>query len=253
MRYSFPRKRMILALHRWLGGISALFLVSLALTGLALNHTERLGLDRVQLDAGWLLQRYNMESGKDIISYRVDETTMLSRMGESLFINAVPLGRAGEPVGVLSGEDILVVATAKSLFLLTPDAELVETMDTTALPFEGIQFLGRDGGGQPLVVAEGQAWLPDAAWLEFTPQSGPFSVLPLEPATLPPDLQAELLRQHRGEGVSLYRVLLDLHSGRLFGWGGRTLMDLSAVAILILVGTGLSAWVRRSRVVRRER
>ena len=60
MSLQLPRKRTILAWHRWLGLASALFLLSLSITGLALNHTEFLKLDQVQVKNSFLLKRYGI-------------------------------------------------------------------------------------------------------------------------------------------------------------------------------------------------
>jgi hypothetical protein len=64
-----PRKRAILALHRWLGLVSALFLVILALTGLLLNHAAPLGLYDIKVKSGFLLGQYDMLGKGDIRSW----------------------------------------------------------------------------------------------------------------------------------------------------------------------------------------
>jgi uncharacterized iron-regulated membrane protein len=89
--------------------------------------------------------------------------------------------------------------------------------------------------------------LPDADWINFQEYSGAYQVEPLAAIALPTEELDALLTAFQGAGVPLYRVLLDLHSGRLFGWGGRTLMDLSALAILLLISSGISGWLRKSR------
>ena len=49
-----------------------------------------------------------------------------------------------------------------------------------------------------------------------------------------------------GEGIPFDRILHDLHSGRFFGALGPWLMDVTGIALLWLVGTGLyNAWRRR--------
>ena len=51
----------------------------------------------------------------------------------------------------------------------------------------------------------------------------------------------------RGKGVTVERVLLDLHSGRLFGRAGPLLMDLVAVFLIVLSLSGLVMYKVRSR------
>jgi uncharacterized iron-regulated membrane protein len=49
----------------------------------------------------------------------------------------------------------------------------------------------------------------------------------------------------RGTGLSLERVLLDLHSGRILGEAGVWLVDAAALLFLLLAGSGVWLWGRR--------
>ena len=246
MKLALPRKRTILVVHRWLGVVSALFLVSLSLTGLALNHTERLGLNNIRIKNGLILARYGMVAGSDITSIRIHQADTISHLDGELFYNAEPLARGSIPVGVHEGEAFSVVATTESLIYLTVEGELIERMEVLQLPFDEIRFVAAGPTGEGVLVTDSGQWSADADWIEFTPYAGSFTVNPPQPANLDKALRDAILEQHQGNGLSLYRVLLDLHSGRLFGWGGRTAMDLTAVAILLLVSSGIAGWLRKS-------
>lgn len=247
MRGWLPRKRLILAVHRWLGLLSAVFLVVLALTGLALNHSERLGLNQVTIDNRLILKRYGMTQAADITAFRIHDNDTLVHIDNRILLNGEPLAESGLPVGIYQGDAFSVVASADQLIYLNSDGELVELLPVTQLPFSRLLHLGTGDSGAPvLVAAEGQ-WQPDPDWLEFRPYTGPYTVDSLVSIDLNESARQELLEAYQGSGPSLYRVLLDLHSGRLFGWGGRTAMDLAALAILLLVSSGISGWLRQSR------
>ena len=64
---------------------------------------------------------------------------------------------------------------------------------------------------------------------------------------LPPDLRDSIAASWRGDGVSLERLLLDLHAGRFLGGARAALMDALGVAILLLVVTGLLSVLRARR------
>lgn len=51
----------------------------------------------------------------------------------------------------------------------------------------------------------------------------------------------------RPPSIPLSRLLLDVHTGRFFNVGGAVVMDLAAVALLLLVGSGIYNWVKRKR------
>ncbi len=60
-------------------------------------------------------------------------------------------------------------------------------------------------------------------------------------------LQQAITRVYRGEGLSLERLLLDLHSGRIFGSIGVLVYDLLALALGFLSISGLVLWFRSRR------
>ena len=247
MSLQLPRKRTILAWHRWLGIASALFLLSLSITGLALNHTEFLKLDQVQIKSSFILDRYGMANGASIQAYRINESDTLAHLDGQLFYNAVPLTSGSQPLGIITGVPISVIATDTQLIYLTTDGELIETIQSSQLPYTTLTAVGTTIDQRPVLISADGNWTPDADWLEFDRYQAAYNVNPLAMIELSEADTNALLESFQGGGVSLYRVLLDLHSGRLFGWGGRTAMDLSAIAIILLITSGIGGWLRKSR------
>ena len=66
-----------------------------------------------------------------------------------------------------------------------------------------------------------------------------------EPQVLPEAISKAISQAYLGEGLPLERILLDLHSGRLFGKIGVYVMDSAAVLMIVLTVTGLLIWIRR--------
>lgn len=247
MSLQLPRKRTFLAWHRWLGFVATLFLIVLSLTGLALNHTERLQLDQITLRSDWVLQRYGMSGGQALLSYSLNTGDTLSYLDGQIFYNQSPVAGSGPIIGIEQKNNFLVVAASDQLLYLTPEGELIESLSVGQLPFASIQALGSNSEGRSILLADNGTWSTDADWLEFESYTGSYQISPMHTVELSPEQRDRLLSAFQGEGISLYRVLLDLHSGRLFGWGGRTVMDLTAVAILLLITSGLFGYFRKSR------
>jgi len=67
----------------------------------------------------------------------------------------------------------------------------------------------------------------------------------IKPQSPPLNLQQALITQVSEQIIPVERLLLDLHSGRLFGIWGVYFMDLIAILILILAATGLFMWLQR--------
>lgn len=247
MNWQLPRKRTILAWHRWLGIVSALFLLSLAITGLALNHTELLKLDRIPIQHPFFLERYGMADTGTVQAYHIHASDILVHLDGQLFYNDRALASASQPLGIIEGESISVVATATKLIYLSPQGDCIEIIDNHQLPYRTLTAVGTTLDQRPLLISPQGNWTPeDGYWVEFDAYNASYEVATLE-AIAPNDSAVQTwLNNFQGSGVSLYRVLLDLHSGRLFGWGGRTVMDLTAVAIILLISSGISAWLRPS-------
>ena len=96
--------------------------------------------------------------------------------------------------------------------------------------------------------------------LRFDLEHGATSAVPKEAmiewaraASQPAALAATLAEVYRGSGVSYERVLLDLHSGRLFGRGGEFVVDAAALCLLSLALTGSYMFFKFKRGNQRPR
>ena len=63
--------------------------------------------------------------------------------------------------------------------------------------------------------------------------------------TVPLHIVQAVSRSYRGEGVTLEKLLLDIHTGRVLGPAGAYITDLAALAILLLSASGIYNWWRR--------
>ena len=67
-------KRAFLIRWHWrIGTIAAIFLLIIALTGLALNHAHLLGLNHIHIDANWVMKLYNMDLPPDVAPEMAEE------------------------------------------------------------------------------------------------------------------------------------------------------------------------------------
>ena len=56
-----------------------------------------------------------------------------------------------------------------------------------------------------------------------------------------------LRAQYRGRGLTVERVLADVHSGRIFARAGTLIMDAVAVFMIVLSLSGFVLWIQHSR------
>lgn len=57
----------------------------------------------------------------------------------------------------------------------------------------------------------------------------------------------EVAAEFRPPSVPLSRVMLDLHTGKFFGLSGTVVTDIAAIALLLLVVSGVYNWIKRKK------
>ena len=238
--------------HRHMGIISALFVILLSGTGLVLNHTEDLALDSRHVQSVLLLDWYGIKAPESMPGYRVGSST-ISEVGTQIYWGTTPVSRLSPPlVGAVVAHDMIIIGAGGQLVLFTPDGELIERLDEASGTPAGIQSLGINAGGNLVVgTARGilQADSSILKWRESTDVPISWSV-PVQPA---PELHTALQQAYRGTGLTLERVLLDIHTGRILGSRGIYLVDAAALLFLVLAVSGVWLWARHQSSARKHR
>jgi len=235
--------------HRYIGLSAALFVLILAVTGLLLNHTERLAFDSRHVQNNWLLDWYGIEAPASYTTYALGSEDHITLFGRHLYHNLHEIeGDHEQLIGALRVGDLLVVAVDREILLLMGNGELVERLGGSEGVPSGMRRLGLDRE-DALVVEGGHAYYqPDADFIRWQHWEGdPDTVTWVQSDTLPDRLYASLVEHYRGEVLPVERVLLDLHSGRIFGRHGYLVMDIAALLLIALAISGSLIWLRRRR------
>ncbi len=245
------RLRVFGALHRVAGLSAVLFLVLLAVSGVAINHDEALRLDERFVSAGWLLDWYGIETPREIASVTTGDT-WISQIGDRIYVNARELpGRYGELAGAVATPDAIAIGAGSAILLVATNGDLIEALGAEhGVPHE-LRAIGV-ANGQVVVRSRQGTWTTDrdfGAWREAPGVVATWSAR----AALPPDVQARVIDAWRGTGLPVSRVLADLHSGRLFGRAGVYFMDIVALVVVMLAASGVWLWWLRRRENARKR
>jgi hypothetical protein len=234
--------------HRYVGLTAALFVILLASSGIALNHTEDLALDHRHVQSRWLLDWYGIQAPDSALSATTTHGS-LTLLGTKLYFNAQPLdGEFRTFYSVVAKDGLLVAAVDHDLLLLTAQGEYVERLSKDDGAPGEIENLGLDTQGQLIAATETGLYRADAQLLDWQPWMGmPESIAWNTPQPLTGTALARLQVDFLGRILPWERVLLDLHSGRLFGTPGPWLMDAAAMLMLFLAGSGVAIWSKRKR------
>lgn len=236
--------RLVRRWHARVGMVALLFLLFLVLSGLVLNHGDTLGLDAVEIRQPWLMNWYGLKAVIPAGGYPAGDGFLAWGGGKWALSGRVVATKAANPVGAVEVGGIDYVATRSGLYLYRPDGRLVDKVENRSLPGLPVARLGKAGERVVLDTAEGAFASRDGVeWEKADASSAAWSEL----RPIPPEEKQKLV-EALAPGLPLQRVLLDLHSGRIFGRYGPWVVDLLACSLL---GLGLSGLWMYWRAIRR--
>jgi hypothetical protein len=229
--------------HRKVGITAAFFVMLLVVTGLLLNHTDKLNLQNIFVQSDKLLEWYHIQPEGQIKGFRVDQH-WLSQIDGRLYFDQMELADHIEDLhGAVLVSDGFVIALDGSLLILTQSGELVERLSGIEGVPAGIKSIGLSSGGDIVIKAAHGDYTADLDATEWQEQEG-LVVNWSVPDEVPEKLSEQLLTLYRGKGLPLERVILDIHSGRILGQAGVLLVDFMAVLFLLLAMSGVWMWLK---------
>ena len=234
------RLRLIRTLRRWharIGFAALIFFVLIAVTGVALNHGTALGLDSRQVHSKWLARWYGIRQEQPRQAYRTASHLLVAANGRWLLDGSAVGEKMPHPLGLVEIGDLIVVGGESSLHVYRADRALVDRIDGYALPRVPLKAIGAGEG--ELVVQTAAGLFSSADVLSWRP--GAPKVVAWSTPTPLAAADREAYAQRLAPGISLQRVLLDLHSGRFLGSLGPALFDLAAIILSLLALSG--AWM----------
>ena len=156
-------------------------------------------------------------------------------------------------VGAIASGDWLIAAGSKELLLLNTEGKLVERIAWQQAGDADINTIGLMPNGAIVVSSMQQSWSSDTDLLNWRQLDASAEKPDWSSSTLAPETIQQAIGQHyRGDNLSLERLLLDAHSGRIFGTIGILVYDLLALAVGFLALSGMLLWLRGKRNGKRK-
>ena len=233
------RRRVNLLLHRWhrrIGLTVSVFLIWMAISGWLLNHTGSFDLAHRHLTGDFIAAHYGIRSEIPTEAFIAGKHWLAVGDGTAVLDGKKIAARFSQPRGMVAKDNMLFVADAVDLALLDSGGDLI---DKVSAPF-AIERIGSGCDGVVIANAEKQLATKDGTifWncVDTVQWAREEKLTAAKRAELAP-----LLRS----GVTLERILLDLHSGRFFGAWGPYFVDAIGFGMIALAFSGVWLFIRQ--------
>lgn len=242
--------------HRKLGIIAAFFIIFLSISGVALNHTTTLSLAHQAIKNTWLLDHYGIASPNDIRFYQ-HNTHSIQVTNNHLWLNEKLLLESADTVIaatlIASAEkpniQLVLVASRDHIYLFNQQGDLIDQIDEALGLPQNIEALSVEG--QNIVIRTPSGYHQSTTdFLQW--QAVNFIVEPnwIKPTKVSAKAAAKAALAYRSQFLTLERIILDAHSGRILGLFGVLFMDAVAILLILLSISGVYMWIRHARAKR---
>lgn len=230
--------RSLIKYHRWMGIFTAFFIIILALTGVLLQHTDTFGFSKTHLRQAWLLSWYNSPTA-EIHSIEINNHHVV-QVDQNLLLDQNVIGKSNGKLwgSAIQNNDTILIGSGTSLFWLTLSGELIDILN---VPVKNP--MGLSSTNTQFTLKSLNGWLAADEGVEH------WFDIPTVDSALPeivePSIDELILPDTLPIGISVERLLQDLHSGRFFGIIGVIIMDLASLALVLLAISGCWVWIKK--------
>ena len=234
-------------IHRSIGIGCFIFSLIFVITGLTIQHTSGFGLDRRYISSSLASFLYNTTI-QETMNYQSDNR-WFSHAATFFYIDGLPVPyiELNNLQGVVETEAYIWVVGDNKLWLLSKQGEIIEELSiVNGLPTIA-KKIGRDREGSVILGGLAGNWVVDENLRDWQVYHGDRITwaTPVNSLEVPMHLKEAVLAHANNHLINWQRVLLDFHSGRLFGNVGIIIADIAALLLLFLSATGVFLWIRR--------
>ncbi len=237
--------------HRKLGIIAAFFLIFLSLSGIALNHTETLSLAHSPIKNPWLLDHYGIAPPNDVRFYVNNNllvTDNLVWLDDKLLFESATKIIAIAAV-TISEQQVFAVVSVDLLSFYNQEGELIDQLGEES---------GFPVGANAVAIIENVLVIKSTTgtfqynseqllWQNFHSLIKPNWITD---NTASEQIISAAKLNYRAQFLTLERIVLDAHSGRILGLFGVLFMDAVAILLILLSISGIYIWLRYARAKR---
>lgn len=242
-------KKTVNKIHRLSGIVVFVFLIHLSVTGIFLNHTEDLSLNKTFIKSSWLMKHYNLTPPAITQSFTVNNQLIL-KVGEQIFLESSPVFNTKSSLkGVVQNNQMTIVALESELIFFTNSGELIEKIGGSAGVPTNIVRLGKNIN-EIYIQADDDYLFFDETQLTFTKVNSEDvnnKIVWSASGNISSEAKQFVNQYYFGKGISVEQFFLDLHNGNIVKHLGKWILDIIGLLLLALSISGFWIWMKRKR------
>jgi hypothetical protein len=230
--------------HKRIGLFAFVFMGWLGFSGFLINQSADWGYDTRPITASWVMSLYGLHPEPPTKGFSAGGH-WLAEAQDATMLDGKPLKtrishQLGLAVAGTADKPLLFIAEPERVIVLSPNGDLVDEMSGYTLPAPQVRRIGSIAGNPSKVVIQDlDAYVTsDGLGWEKLPVNSPVEWA--APVDLP-EAQRNAAMPFSLPSVTLEHVLVDAHSGRIFGAGGAWLINFVGLASMALSITGI--WI----------
>ena len=242
--------------HKYLGFAFSIFILHLTITGILLTYPKTFNIEETYLSNFFILKKYNMDTHREVygLSNIEDEVILIKN---NIYINSKFVDKfRNEIINILyqKKENKIIVLSKSTIgiyFFENIDSEL-EIKDIISIENTNkIKYLGLNLSDDIVFLKNDNEYynFDDSYLLELANEKDK-NIKWSNISTIDKKLAKYYLNIHQGKGVSLTRVLTELHNGKFFGSIFTLILFFSSLSLIFLT---LSSFIFATNIFKNKK
>ena len=243
-------------LHKYLGFTFSIFILHLTVTGILLTYPKTFNIEETYVSNFFILKKYNMETHREVygLSNEEDEVVIIRN---NIYVNRQFVDKfSDEIINVLyqkkKNKIIILSKNTIGIYFFENIDGALEIKDIISLEnTKKIRDLGLNLSGDIIFLKNDSEYfnLNDNYLLELVNEKNK-NIKWSNISKIDKDLAKYYLNIHQGKGVSLTRVLTELHNGKFFGSIFTLILFFSSLSLIFLT---LSSFIFATNIFKNKK
>ena len=243
-------------LHKYLGFVFSIFILHLTITGILLTYPETFNVEETYISNFFILKKYNMDTHREVYGLRniEDEVVIIKN---NIYVNSKFIDKFNdEIINILyqKKEEKIIVLSKSAIgiyYLENIDGELEINNIISLENNKKIKQLGLNLSGDIIFLKNDDKYyiLDKNYLLKFSNEENK-NIQWSNISTIDKKLAKYYLNIHQGKGVSLTRILTELHNGKFFGSIFTLILFFSSLSLIFLT---LSSFIFATNIFKNKK